>query len=139
MVGHVDLPRLKEGQNGGAFWSAYVPCPKDGLDWSDENYAECKHIFHKLIECPFPSVGEGVLPVSKMSISIFSLTVAHFHLIFGKHLISALVKNLGISHQEQLQNMRANCPDLKPPFLLCAVIEAIVKVVPYKTYQSYPE
>lgn len=41
-MGHVDLPRLKEGQNGGAFWSAYVPCPKDGMDWSDENYAECK-------------------------------------------------------------------------------------------------
>ncbi|KAI1818047.1 dipeptidase [Poronia punctata] len=36
---HTDLPRLREGQNGGAFWSVYVPCPANGSDWSDENYA----------------------------------------------------------------------------------------------------
>jgi membrane dipeptidase len=42
MYAHVDLPRLKEGKNGGAFWSAYVPCPKDGMDFSDENYADCE-------------------------------------------------------------------------------------------------
>ncbi|KAH6663678.1 membrane dipeptidase-domain-containing protein [Halenospora varia] len=40
MPQHVDLPRLKEGKNGGAFWSAFVPCPKDGLNFTDENYAE---------------------------------------------------------------------------------------------------
>ena len=39
MYGHVDLPRLKKGKNGGAFWSAFVPCPEDGLDFTDENYA----------------------------------------------------------------------------------------------------
>jgi membrane dipeptidase len=37
----VDLARLKEGKSGGAFWSAYVPCPEDGEDFSDSNYAEC--------------------------------------------------------------------------------------------------
>ncbi|KAF8850467.1 hypothetical protein BDZ45DRAFT_731541 [Acephala macrosclerotiorum] len=37
---HVDLPRLRQGMNGGAFWSAFVPCPKDGLDFSDANYAD---------------------------------------------------------------------------------------------------
>lgn len=42
MYGHVDLPRLKSGQNGGAFWSAFVPCPKNGTDFSDENYSACK-------------------------------------------------------------------------------------------------
>jgi hypothetical protein len=42
LVGHVDLPRLKKGKNGGAFWSAFVPCPADGLDFSKENYAKCK-------------------------------------------------------------------------------------------------
>lgn len=42
MYAHVDLPRLAEGKNGGAFWSAFVPCPKNGLDFSDENYADCK-------------------------------------------------------------------------------------------------
>ncbi|KAH9208928.1 membrane dipeptidase-like protein [Leptodontidium sp. 2 PMI_412] len=40
MMAHVDIPRLREGKNGGAFWSAYVPCPKDGLNFSDESYAE---------------------------------------------------------------------------------------------------
>ncbi|KAH9910024.1 membrane dipeptidase [Xylariomycetidae sp. FL2044] len=36
---HVDLPRLRKGQNGGAFWSVYAPCPENGSDYSDENYA----------------------------------------------------------------------------------------------------
>ncbi|KAK6219705.1 membrane dipeptidase [Colletotrichum tabaci] len=40
LVGHVDLPRLRKGQNGGAFWSVYTPCPANGSDFSDENYAE---------------------------------------------------------------------------------------------------
>ncbi|KAJ5584805.1 uncharacterized protein N7459_004605 [Penicillium hispanicum] len=39
LPGHVDLPRLKHGQVGGSFWSVFVPCPKDGADFSDENYA----------------------------------------------------------------------------------------------------
>jgi hypothetical protein len=42
MYAQVDLPRLKEGKNGGAFWSAFVPCPTNGTDFSDENYAECE-------------------------------------------------------------------------------------------------
>lgn len=37
---HVDLPRLVEGKQGGAFWSAFVPCPVgNGTDFSDERYA----------------------------------------------------------------------------------------------------
>ncbi|PQE17832.1 membrane dipeptidase protein [Rutstroemia sp. NJR-2017a WRK4] len=40
MTGHVDLPRLKAGKNGGAFWSAFVPCPSNWTDFSDENYAD---------------------------------------------------------------------------------------------------
>ncbi|KAI0977346.1 dipeptidase [Xylaria arbuscula] len=39
MTSHTDLPRLKQGQNGGAFWSVYTPCPANGSDYSDENYA----------------------------------------------------------------------------------------------------
>jgi membrane dipeptidase len=27
LAGHVDLPRLKAGMSGGAFWSAFWPCP----------------------------------------------------------------------------------------------------------------
>jgi membrane dipeptidase len=39
---HVDLPRLEKGMNGGAFWSAFVPCPSNGSDFSDQNYAQCE-------------------------------------------------------------------------------------------------
>lgn len=40
MRGHVDIQRLREGLSGGFFWSAFVPCPEKGDDFSDENYAE---------------------------------------------------------------------------------------------------
>ena len=37
---HVDIPRLRAGKNGGAFWSVFVPCPENGTDLSNDNYAE---------------------------------------------------------------------------------------------------
>lgn len=38
---HVDLPRLKKGKVGGAFWSAFVPCPKNAsYNFSDSVYGE---------------------------------------------------------------------------------------------------
>ncbi|KAK6436694.1 hypothetical protein LTR95_007115 [Oleoguttula sp. CCFEE 5521] len=39
LAGHVDVPRLTAGKQGGAFWSAFVPCPADGFDFTDANYA----------------------------------------------------------------------------------------------------
>ncbi|EMC91424.1 hypothetical protein BAUCODRAFT_326972 [Baudoinia panamericana UAMH 10762] len=39
LYGHVDIPKLDAGHMGGAFWSAWVPCPSDGFDFSDEVYA----------------------------------------------------------------------------------------------------
>ncbi|KAL8795722.1 MAG: hypothetical protein Q9195_001773 [Heterodermia aff. obscurata] len=39
MLGHVDIPRLNAGKVGGAFWSSFVPCPANGSDFSDGNYA----------------------------------------------------------------------------------------------------
>lgn len=42
MPAQVDLPRLNDGKVGGAFWSAFVLCPKNGTDFSDGNYAECQ-------------------------------------------------------------------------------------------------
>ncbi|KAK3945116.1 membrane dipeptidase-domain-containing protein [Diplogelasinospora grovesii] len=39
MMMHVDLPRLRSGMNGGAFWSVFWPCPANGTDYSDENYS----------------------------------------------------------------------------------------------------
>jgi membrane dipeptidase len=38
LFGHVDVPRLKDGMNGGAFWSVFWPCPENGTDYSDQNY-----------------------------------------------------------------------------------------------------
>lgn len=38
---NVDLPRLREGKVGGAFWSAFVPCPRNAsYDFRDSIYAE---------------------------------------------------------------------------------------------------
>ncbi|CAK7239856.1 MAG: hypothetical protein STHCBS139747_001291 [Sporothrix thermara] len=37
---HVDLPRLRAGKNGGAFWSVFTPCPQNGSDLSDGNYVD---------------------------------------------------------------------------------------------------
>lgn len=42
LVGHVDVPRLKAGMNGGAFWSVFWPCPANGTDYSDANYHSSK-------------------------------------------------------------------------------------------------
>lgn len=44
---HVDLPRLRAGLNGGAFWSVFWPCPENGTDFSDETYlpSELKILF----------------------------------------------------------------------------------------------
>lgn len=38
-AGQFDIPRSEKGHYGGAFWSAFVPCPKNGTDFSDEAYA----------------------------------------------------------------------------------------------------
>lgn len=36
---HVDIPRLEKGMQGGAFWSAFWPCPLgDGTNFSDARY-----------------------------------------------------------------------------------------------------
>ncbi|KAF2645436.1 dipeptidase 1 precursor [Massarina eburnea CBS 473.64] len=38
-ISHVDLPRLDAGKQGGAFWSAFMPCPAgNGTDFSDTRY-----------------------------------------------------------------------------------------------------
>ncbi|KAI4119805.1 MAG: hypothetical protein LQ345_000364 [Seirophora villosa] len=40
LQGQVDLARLKAGKVGGSFWSAFVPCPMNGTDFSDKAYAQ---------------------------------------------------------------------------------------------------
>ncbi len=39
LEGQVDLPRLDQGMLGGAFWSAFMLCPSNASDFSDEAYA----------------------------------------------------------------------------------------------------
>ncbi|KAF2429927.1 hypothetical protein EJ08DRAFT_670819 [Tothia fuscella] len=39
LAGQVDIPRITKGQYGGAFWSALMPCPRNGSDFSNEAYA----------------------------------------------------------------------------------------------------
>lgn len=38
LIGHVDIPRLRAGRNGGAFWSVFWLCPPNGTDYSDDVY-----------------------------------------------------------------------------------------------------
>ncbi|KAF2156877.1 hypothetical protein K461DRAFT_272968 [Myriangium duriaei CBS 260.36] len=57
LPGQLDIPRIKEGQLGGSFWSAWVPCPQNGSDFSNENYApyvratfDQLDLFHRLAD-----------------------------------------------------------------------------------------
>ena len=51
---HVDLSRLKDGKVGGTFWVAFTFCPKNSLDFSDENYRESMSLFlHGYCRIPF--------------------------------------------------------------------------------------
>lgn len=38
LTGETDLERMRLGKYGGAFWSAFWPCPADPFDFSDEAY-----------------------------------------------------------------------------------------------------
>ena len=38
LEGHTDLVKIKEGRYGGAFWSAFYPCPGDISDFSSAAY-----------------------------------------------------------------------------------------------------
>jgi len=45
---HVDIPRLEKGRQGGAFWSAFWPCPMgNSTDFSDERYSSSKFCNHR--------------------------------------------------------------------------------------------
>jgi membrane dipeptidase len=77
---HVDLPRLRSGQNGGAFWSVFAPCPANGSDWSDENYSSSKclsinpfdapsvHVLLKVLNCRLTLPQAWCSPSSKLTL-----------------------------------------------------------------------
>jgi membrane dipeptidase len=50
LTGHVDAPRLVDGQVGGTFWSVFVPCPENGGDFSNENYAESVRMTYEQVD-----------------------------------------------------------------------------------------
>ncbi|KAG5305254.1 membrane dipeptidase GliJ [Histoplasma capsulatum G186AR] len=43
LPGQVDFPRLRMGGLRGQFWSAYIPCPKNSNNFSDNAYPEIVH------------------------------------------------------------------------------------------------
>ncbi|KAI1214929.1 putative dipeptidase [Annulohypoxylon truncatum] len=97
---HVDLPRLREGQNGGAFWSVFTPCPANGSDWSDENYAPSVQLTLQQIDLmtrlqsAYPNEFSGIPLDSKSAVEAFKK---------GK-----FVSPLGIEGLHQIGNSIAN-------------------------------
>lgn len=51
LPGHVDLPRLRDGMNGGAFWSVYWTCPNNMTDFSNEIYAPSEPSLFPSVPC----------------------------------------------------------------------------------------
>ncbi|CAJ2507864.1 Uu.00g090500.m01.CDS01 [Anthostomella pinea] len=99
MAMHVDLPRLREGLNGGAFWSVFTPCPANGSDYSDENYASSVQLTLQQIDlmtrlqAAYPNDFSGIVD-SKSAVAAFKE---------GK-----LISPLGIEGLHQIGNSVAN-------------------------------
>ncbi|KAJ9148284.1 Dipeptidase [Pleurostoma richardsiae] len=97
--GHVDIPRLLAGKNGGAFWSVYWSCPENGTDLSDANYAE-------VVKATFQQI-DVVTRLKKAYPEHFSPTVN------GTTALAAfkkgqLISPLGIEGLHQIGNSVAN-------------------------------
>ena len=77
LLGHVDLPRLKAGKVGGSFWSAFVPCPSNGTDFSNDNYAEAvRQTFSQVdlltrLVAKYPHVFSAATPNSSIAAAAF--------------------------------------------------------------------
>ncbi|KAI1468467.1 renal dipeptidase family [Daldinia caldariorum] len=97
---HVDLPRLREGHNGGAFWSVFTPCPANGTDYSDENYASSVQLTLQQIDLmtrlqnAYPEDFSGIPIDSKSAVAAWEK---------GK-----LISPLGIEGLHQIGNSVAN-------------------------------
>lgn len=48
MPGHLDIPRMKQGKQGGFFWSCWVDCPANNFDFSDAVYAPSTYFLIKV-------------------------------------------------------------------------------------------
>ncbi|KAI1169744.1 dipeptidase [Nemania sp. FL0916] len=97
---HTDLPRLREGQNGGAFWSVYTPCPTNGSDWSDENYAASVQLTLQQID--LMTRLQAAYPDS------FSGTPMDSHAAQAAFAQGKLISPLGVEGLHQIGNAVAN-------------------------------
>lgn len=106
MRGHVDLPRLKKGRVGGAFWSAYVGCPSNVSDLADANYATAVSqtlsqldLLQRLVS-KYPDIFSAAVPNSTSAAAAFDnhhLLVSPFA-IEGLHQIGNSYSNLRLFH-----------------------------------------
>ena len=106
MLGHVDIPRLKAGKVGGAFWSAFVGCPANGSDFSDANYATAvSETLSQLdllqrLTSKYPNLFSGATPNSTEAAAAFDkhrLLISPFA-IEGLHQIGNSFSNLRLYH-----------------------------------------
>lgn len=106
MIGHVDIPRLKAGKAGGAFWSAFVECPANGSDFSDANYATAvSETLSQLdllqrLTSKYPNLFSGATPNSTTAAAAFDkhrLLISPFA-IEGLHQIGNSFSNLRLYH-----------------------------------------
>jgi membrane dipeptidase len=111
MRGHVDIPRLREGLMGGAFWSAFIPCPANVTDFSDENYAgvvratfQQLDLYHRLSAkyphffTPPPTSDEALSAFQKHGRLISPIGVEGLHQIGNSPATLRLYHSLGVRY-----------------------------------------
>ncbi|KAF2854567.1 hypothetical protein T440DRAFT_415922 [Plenodomus tracheiphilus IPT5] len=103
---HVDIPRLGKGMQGGAFWSAFWPCPLgDGTNFSDERYHDIVRstlnqldLFHRLGQS-YPKYFNPPKNSSVAKAAFESGTFIAPAAIEGLHQIGNSISTLHLYHQ----------------------------------------
>lgn len=119
---HVDLPRLKAGKVGGAFWSAYVGCPANGTDFSDSNYAEAVSTTLSQIDllqrltAQYPKIFSAAVPNSTVAAATFDrdhLLISPFA-IEGLHQVGNSLSTLRLYHSLNVKyaTLTHNCHNI---------------------------
>ena len=119
---HVDLPRLKAGKVGGAFWSAFVGCPANGTDFSDLNYAEIVATTLSQIDllqrltAKYPNIFSAAVPNSSFAATAFDrdhLLISPFA-IEGLHQIGNSFSTLRLYHSLNVKyaTLTHNCHNI---------------------------
>ncbi|KAK8256377.1 membrane dipeptidase-domain-containing protein [Phyllosticta capitalensis] len=102
---HTDIPRLEAGLSGGAFWSAFEPCPANGSDFSDANYApivkatlEQLDLYHRLGQA-YPKYFTPTLTAADARRSFKERGFISPVIIEGLHQIGNSISTLRLFHQ----------------------------------------